>query len=880
MKAYVRTCLARLGGVFRRRRQELSMVEEMQAHLEVLTQENIAAGMPPEEARAAAQRRFGGVTQIQEECRDVRRWVWLESLQKDFRFAVRSLARAPGFTLAVVVTLAIGIGATTAMVSVDRIIFPSIPHPDPDRMVVITDPDATGTRPQTPYPFFFFPYRFAILHETASSYAAIGAEREELLNLVVAGDPTDASVGWITSGFFPALAVTPLRGRLFLPSEYRGESGDVAVLSWKFWKKRFAADPGIIGQDLLLGGKSRRVVGVLPIGFRPPLMFVEADVYLPLALSPTPELSRRWLQVVGRLKPSVTLEQARAETAVMHYPFPGRPNAVAPDRFRPQVIPLTAYYETDASRSIWVYLAAVGFLYIIACSNAASLMLARTVTRQKELGVRLALGSGHGRILRLVISESLVLALAGGGAGILIAWISAQAITPLLPADPVLLYSSPSIDLPLLLTALGLSLLTCLLVAIVPAWRVRRAQLSEALKEGSSTLADSRRLRQLRHGLVAAQAALATVLLIGMGLMVQSYVRLAHVDFGFDLTDKLAVAGVLPEGLSPQAYLQLSTRVRDALARLPGVRDATCAGSVPLSIFRSMWNGIKIDGRPDLGDVVFSYNQVSPEYFATLGLSMIAGRGFGGLKPGDPPVMVINQTAARRYFGGSDAIGHHLIMEQFGKWEIIGVVGDVRENGRRAEAGPQFYMPFWQPPINANSLTVLLRMTTPPVSGIEASVRRAAYAVEPRLVLHLDRLTDVARGEIKGERYTMIVLEVLAILALLLAALGLFAVMAYAVAQRQREFGVRLALGAGPGDLARLVVRSGIRIILVGIVLGLGSAWGLTRFLQSVLFETSPTNAVTFAVVAVILFVSALVACWLPARRAARVDAARLLRAE
>lgn len=881
MKAYWLTFISRLTGLVRRRRMERSMTEEMQAHLDVLTEDNIAAGMSPEEARFAAQRRFGGRDQIQEKCRDERGLVWLETLGKDLRFAVRSLVRTPGFTVAVVVTLAVGIGATTAIVSIARrVVFPSIPYPEPDRLVIVTNPDPTGHQSRSPYPFFSFPYRLVGLRESASSFATLGAQRQEFLNLVIAGDPAGVSVEWVTAGFFSTLDASAELGRLFLPDEYRGESGDVAVLSWQAWQKRFNGNPRIIGQDVLLGGRSSRVVGVLPKGFTLPPQFNPADVYLPNALSPTPEFSTKWLQVVGRLKPGVTLEQARSEMAVIHYPAAGPLNDAVLVRLRPQLVSLTAYYETSTTRLFWVFIGAVGLLYFIACSNAVSLMLTRLVGRRRELGVRLAMGCSQRRIVRLLLAETLVLALAGGGVGIVIAWLSCAAMTPLLPFDAIFFGGLPRVDHWMLLIALGLSVITCLLVGIVPAWPIRRMRLSEALAEGAGTLGGSRRLQRLRGGLVVFQAALAAVLLVGTGLTLQSYIRLGHVDFGFDLTDKLAVAGMLPEGVSPNVYLQLATRVRDELARLPGVRNTTFSQGVPLSVFRSIWNGIKIDGRPELGEVVFSYNRVSPEYFATLGLPILAGRGFEGLKPGDPPVMVINQTAAHRYFAGRDAIGRRIEMEQFGKWEIIGVVGDVRENGHRGEVEPQFYMPFWQPPINPSGFTVLIRMAAPPVAGFEPMVRRAAYSVEPHLVVQLDRLANVARADLQTERYSMVVLEVLAALALTLAALGLFAVMAYSVAQRQREFGVRVALGARPGDLARLILGHGLRMVAFGVVLGLGLAWGLARFLQSVLFETSPTDPATFAGVAAVLVVAALAACWWPARRAGRVDVARLLRAE
>ncbi len=799
----------------------------------------------------------------------------------DLRYALRSLARAGGFTLTVVVTLAIGIGATTAIVSIARrIIFPSIPYPEPDRIVIVTDPAPAGSGQSSPFPFFSFPYRLNVLRESAASFAALGAQRHDFLNLVVGTDPGAANVAWVTAGYFSILGVTPEQGRLFLPDEYQIGGGDVAVVAWKFWRERLGGDPDVVGKDILLGGKSRRVLGVLPRGFTPPPRFTPAEVYLPETISPAPQFSTKWEMVFCRLKPGVSLERARAELATIRFPAVAPLDANGLARLRPWLTPLPAYYATPTTRLFWVFLGAAGFLYAIACSNAVNLMLARMVARRQEVGIRLAMGSSQGRLARWLFAENLILASASGAAGILVAWMGALAMAPLLPSAPPFWGDKPRIDSTMLAIAAGLSVVTCLLVGIVPAWRIRRSHLGEILKEGAGTLADGRRLRRLRAGLAAIQTAMAALLLIGTGLMLRSYVRLAHVDFGFNLANKLAVAGLLPEGVPPNDYLQLATRLRDELARLPGVRHATFSQGVPLSVFRSSWTGIKFDGRPDLGEATFSYNKVSPEYFATLGLPLVAGQGFDRLKPGDPPVAVINQTAARRFFGGSEAIGHRLDMGRHGKWEIIGVVGDVRENGQRGKPDPQFYMPFWQPPTNPVGLTILLDMASRPRAGFEAMVRKAAYAVEPRLVIQLNGLADVARGAIQTERYTLLVLQTLASLALTLAALGLFAVIAYSVAQRQREFGVRAALGAAPGQLLRLVLGEGVRVVALGLAIGFAAAWGLTRFLQSVLFDTSATDATTFAAVAAILLVAAVAACWLPARRAARVDVARLLRAE
>jgi putative ABC transport system permease protein len=869
------------GTLFSKRRLEQEMADEIREHLEERAERYIESGMSPEEARNAAKRDFGGVDQLKERCRDQRGWAWAEQTVKDFRFAARSLAKSPGFTLAVVATLAIGIGATTAIVSYARpILFPRIPYVQPERMVVVTNPDVTGSQPENPYPFFSYSSRFVFFRESATSFAALGASRFDQMNLVVHDDPAAAYVSWVTTDYLALFGATVEHGRLFLPEEYRSDSGDVVLLSWAIWQKRFGADPSIVGQDIFLGGKARRVVEILSMQFSPSNYFSAADVYLPDSPSPTPmALPFQWFQVVGRLKPGITIEQARAELARLHPPVPTMDSAYL-ESINPRIVPLVAYYQTDQNYVYWVFIGAVGFLYAIACSNAVSLMLARTVGRRRELGVRLAMGGSHWQIIRLLLIESLVLATVAGFIGILIAQWGYWALMSRHPHQAsTTAIQIWALNLPTLATVAAVSMLTSLLVVLVPALRIKHTQLSDALKEGAGSLGDSRRLQRLRSGLVVIQAALAVAMLAGAGLTLRSFWRLERVKLGFDPANKLAVTGFLPDNITQDVFLRLTARFRDDIARLPSVAEATYSGILPMADFASPWT-IKIDGRPELGEIQVSSNRVSPEYFGTLGLPVLAGRGFAGMRPSDPPVAMINETAARRYFGSTSPIGKRLDLDRWGKWEIIGVVGDVREVGRRMEIRPQIYYPFWQPPVVTSSFIELVRLASAPPLGLEAMIRRAAYAAEPRLIVNVRYLADNARQDVQNERDAMLILQVLSALALVLAATGLFAVMAYAVAQRQREFGVRMALGAAPGDLLRLVMRRGLVLAATGAVFGLGAAWGLSRFLQSVLFETSPHDPMIYVAVAAILLSVAGAACWLPALRATRVNPVEALRAE
>ena len=618
----------------------------------------------------------------------------------------------------------------------------------------------------------------------------------------------------------------------------------------------------------------RRVVGVLSTGFVMPDRFVLAgDFYLPEAPSlTTPLFPYTWSQVVGRLKPGVAPEQAAAEVALLHRRNPGGWNTQFLERFTPRLVPLANYYRRGGNLRYWLFFGSAALLYAIGCSNAASLVLARAVNRRREFGIRLALGGSRWQIARLLWAESLLVTLLGGGLGLAVARWAAWAWTAFggsaLPFDGLTVFIA------------GLAgSLTCAGVALVPMLRIQRADVGAAMQEGGGTLGDSRRISRLRAGFVVAQAALAVTLLVGTGLLVRSFWRLQRVDFGFDPTDKLVVCGTLPEGVPTDGHVQRAERLRQGLAALPGVRDVTTSGVVPLTNRRTMMQAM-IDGRPELGMINFSYNWVSPEYFATLGVPVLSGRGFAGGKAGDPPVAVINQTVAKRYFGTESPIGRWLDLGQQGKWEIVGVVGDVREGGQREETGPQLYFPIWQLSFEFGFLSELVRLDAPPEPGFEALVRRAAFDADPRLVVRIHRLTDNVASTIKGERDTAVVLQVLSCLALVLAALGLFSVLAYAVAQRQRELGVRMALGAAPGDLLRMVFLRGLRLAAVGLVLGIGAAAGLTRFLQSMLYETNPLDPLVYGVAATGLLGMAALACWLPARRAAKVDPMVALRAE
>jgi len=897
MKAFLRTLVARLAAHFKRRRMEADMAEEMQEHIEVLTRANLAAGMSPQDARFAAQRRFGGADQVKEQCRDERGFVWLEQLVKDSRFAVRSLARSPGFTLTIVLTLAIGIGATAAIMNLARqILFPVLPFRDESRVVVVRDFNVRRNQPSV-----IWAPRYLAIREKATSFARLAALRFMQTNLVVDGQPAPVSAISVTRDFFDVLVTPALRGRTFAPEEYLlGAEDTVAVLSYDLWVRQFESDPNVVGRDIVVGDIRRRVVGIMPEAFHRPGGFPDWDVFLPMSQQ-TLMPAKRWpisLWLVGRLKPEVSLAQAQAEMATIKDEI--RPKELLSE-VAPQVMSIREAYHPRNAYVVWIFVGAMSFLYVIACTNALNLVLVRTVSRRGELGVRLALGSGRGRIVRLLFVENLCLTCVAGAAGALLANWGCVLFVRLIRGSWIAVGTVKSDGAATIVITLAITFLTSLVVSFLPAWLGGGIKLQDAIKVGGSVGGDSRRMQHLRSRLIITQTAMAVILLIGAGLMVRSFLRLRQTGVGFETTHRYAVTGRLPRDnaamvVSAEDFAGIVQRVTDGFAHLPGVQGVAVADIIPMASGGISVYPIKVDGQPDAEAVECPIIPVSPGYFQALGQPLIAGHEFVGLKRGDPPVVVISESLARRLFSGVNPFGRRLDMgetalwrtvskrdqTQRERWDIVGVVGDVRPNGPRSEPWPTCYIPFWQRmPFQTYQFSVLLQLAGKPDTSFRAEVLRATYRADPRLVVFdLSDLDDSVVQALSVERCSMIVLQIFSALALVLTATGLFAVMAYTVALRRQEFGVRVAMGATPKDLLGFVLWRGVRLAAAGVAVGLVSSWELTRLAQSALYGTSPHDPATYAIVAVMLLGVAIAACWVPARRAAQVDVARLLRAE
>ncbi len=577
-----------------------------------------------------------------------------------------------------------------------------------------------------------------------------------------------------------------------------------------------------------------------------------------------------WVVASGRLKPGVKLAQAQAELAGLKIGDSG--NAWF---FQNPVPELTQ--ERDPSsyppyfRMIPLFLGAVLFVYAIACTNAINLMFARSISRRHELGVRLALGGSRRQIMRLLLTESFLLSVCAGVAGIFIArWCGALVCSYLNDSNNDGFNHAP------LGIVIILVCITGVLVGVIPAWRAGRANLSDTLKTGPNSLGMNRTMGFLRESLVVIQMALVIALLAGAGLMLQSLIKLNRTGVGFDPRAKVAVGTYLPFDTPVAKYIDVTARLKNELEAIPGIKHVSVNAGAPLG--GNSTGSFKIDGRPELGDIPSRGNHVSPEFFPSLGMTLIKGRGFEGVHPSDSPVAIVNETMEKRYFTKEGALGKFLDLGR-GRVEIIGVVNDSRETGPRELVIPQIYQPLCQVK-HGYSICCLLELQSSSVPGLEAAARRAAYRVDPTLLITVRSLEDSYREAIATERFTLVLLQVFSVLSLVLATLGLFSVMAYNVAQRRGEFGLRMALGATPDNLLRSVLGRGLRTVAIGIVIGLVLAFSLTRFLQSLLYQTSPLDPLTYSIVVLLLLAVALIACWLPARHAAKIDPMVALRCE
>ena len=895
--------LRRLLFYFRRDRFDRDLRDELRFHEDMKAQALAdAQGLRVEEARAAARRRIGNPLQIREQSRDAWIFATAETLAHDVRHALRLLRRDPGFAFAALATLALGIGLNTAIFSVAYgVLWRPLPYAHADRLVILSSTQRTdrGVRTfwtWTPATYDAVRARVTALDDLAA-YSSIDAQ------LTGRGEPAQVHALDVSPNFFATLGVTPARGRAFLTGAAAAGDDRTAIVSDRLWRTLLNADPAIVGQSVTIDGVARTIVGVLPpdFSFRPvvPRLGSLPDTELFLLDRWAGDTGRSaFLFLLGRLQAGVTQARADAElTALVNESSIAPAGALAPEGVLASTVPTVARtvglqpYGTEPVRALLlVLLGAVSFVLLIACVNVANLQMARLSARRGELSVRAALGAGRPRILRQLLTEAVVLSLLGASLGVLLARLAVAAALPLVPQGVLSDTGGIVIDARVLAFCLGLSLLASVVVGLLPALRISGSAGNEgrALHAGETRTAGDRHGDRLRMLLVAAQIAMTLVLLIGAGLLIHSFVRLTSVPPGFEPRGRDGVLQIvkvtLPERLAdqPDRIHAFASGVLDRVHSLPRVTSASVINSVPFAMM-FIQGDFEIEGRPkpalDVG-----IPKIDADYFRTMGIPLLAGREFTAMDTADAPkVAIVSERVVRECFPGGprDALGHRVRVWGNSDWlTVVGVVADIRQRSLAQGVQPLIYAPFQQDRSGFIRFVSFVVRTPTPASvaeGVRAEIRRAA----PDLPIESTATMDEAMAaSVAPPRFRMWLLAVFAIAATLIATCGIYGLMAYAVAQRRREIGVRMALGAERRDVLRLVLARALRVVVAGVIVGLAGAAGVTRVLQSFLFGVTPTDPIAFTLVTLLLVAVGLAAAWLPARRAARIDPCVALRAE
>jgi putative ABC transport system permease protein len=815
----------------------------------------------------------------------------MESLFKDIRYGFRSLWKRPGFTAVAVLTLALGIGANTAIFSVvNATLLRPLPFRDPERVLMLWGflPKMAQTADKLP----FAAGNFLSLKEQNHSLENLAAFRAWGWQLTGAGEPELLSGARVSSDFFQAVGASPMLGRSFTPEEDMPNRAPVAIISYGLWQRHFGADQNVIGKTMTLTGQTVMVVGVMPQGFQfpgganmiPGLQFaLQNDLWVPMAFT-AEEKARQGnlnLAVIGRLKSGVSSNQAESELRALEQNLP-----LGKIGYTINVLPLHQQMVGKIRKLLLILLATVAFVLLIACANIANLLLARATSRQKEIAIRAALGAGRIRLIRQLLTESLLLSLAGGAVGFLLAMWGSSLLVSLIPADVPRIHEI-SVDGRILVFTLLVSFATGVVFGLAPALQASKLNLNESLKEGLRGTTAGSRENRLRGLLVISEVAMALVLLVSAALLIKSFVRLLDVNPGFNPANVLTMDVQLPN-LPPSRYAKPDERavffeqLMDRIKAIPGVEGAGAVVTLPLSgAFES--TDVIIPGQESLSNAQrpeADYTTVTPDFFRTLQIPLLKGRQFTTQDTNDSPgVIIINDILARTIWPNEDPIGKRFTVG-FEKTprEIVGVVGSIKQTTLDAVARPAMYMPHLQSP--NNGMTVLVRTSGDPLA-IAAAVRAQVRAIDRDLpVTHVQSMVQVLGASVAQQRFSMLVVGLFAVLALVLSTVGIYGVMAYSVSRRAHEIGVRMALGARTGQVLKLVLREGMTLTLIGIAIGLLGSFALTRLMATLLFGVSAKDPFTFISVAILLAAVALLACYIPARRATKVDPLVALRYE
>jgi putative ABC transport system permease protein len=885
---WLRIIYTRLYGLLRKNRIEHEMEEEMRFHLRMRTRENIERGMKPEEAEREARRRFGNVGKIKDLGRDIKGGGLMETILQDLRYGARMLSKHPVFTLIAVITLALGIGANTVIFSVvDAVLLRPLPYRDPDRLVSLwsTFESAGGATGGSAMP------DYREWRDRNQVFEELGAFYYEGFNLT--GQDRDAenvTGAYVSHNLFPLLGVMPAIGRGFTQADEQFGNHRVVLLSHQLWQRRYEGDPEITGRGIRIGGQTYTVIGVMPQGM--PFLYNQprVELWTPISFAPDDNMGTRnnhFIELLGRLKAGVSIEQANSDVSAIarriEEQYPQNSGLGA------RVMSIRERISDATQRGLYVLLGAVAFVLLVACVNVANLLLARAATRERELAIRAALGASRSRLIRQSMLENLPLGLLGGAAGLALAFWGMELVISLLPRS-LPHHNTISIDRRVLIFTLLISSLTFTIFSLLPAFQAAKSDAGKALNEGGRSNTAGRRRSRLRDLLVIAEMALALVLLIGAGLMIQSFANLHRVDLGFSTQNILTMRVSLPDAKYPTTDSEIAffEQILERIAALPGVGSAGVSMQLPLGVGFSVGKNFRVEGRPAPTSPaqipVVSCISVSPDYFGTMGIKL-RGRDFTKLDTAKAQqVVIVNETLARRFFPNEDPLGKTIRLEtgDTPRRTIVGVIADAKGPNLTGAPGTELFVPLHQNygACTSNDMRLAVNSSVAP-GGLAAAIRNQISSLDgDQPVTDIATMEERVSRALSPDRFSSLLLGLFAGVALLLAAVGIYGVMAYTVTERTNEIGIRIALGAQIKDVMRLVIGRGIKLAFIGVLIGLGGALGLTQLMKTLLFGVSSTDPLTFAAVAILLMAVALLACWIPARRAAKVDPMITLRSE
>jgi predicted permease len=878
-----------------RDKKDALLVDEIETHIAHEVDANIARGLSPEEARRQARLKFGNPTVTRERVWEYRSFPWIEDALRDFRFALRSLAKVPSFAAIAILVIAVGIGANTAVFSViNTVLLKPLSYPDPQSLVFLMNTGAQGSFPGANVPKFNIWHQQTRIFDVVAAFDQAGAG----LNLTGGNDPEQLQGVHVSADYFRLFGAPVLEGRTFTPAEDSPNGGRVAVLSYGLWKRRFGGNPTIVGTNIQLDGQPFLIVGVIGPKF---VTETPADLWLPYQFDLNSRDMAHYFQVAARLKPGVTLQMANAELKLAADQFRSTyPGALGPNAGF-GVSSLQDVMVGDTRLSLFVLLGAVTFVLLIACANVANLLLIRATARQRELATRSALGAGRSHIIRQLLTESLAISLAGGFFGLIIGFIGVRLLLAMSPGGIPRIGpdgSAVSLDVHVLLFTFGISIFTGVLFGLFPAVTSSRINLASALKESSSQAGVGFRTGKVRSLLVISEVALALILVVGSGLLIRTFMKLQAVDPGFDTHNVLTMAMSLT-GQRFQKTAGVAQIVRDGTERLdnvPGVTKAAAACCLPLE----GGFGLPFDvvGRPkgnDPNSGVVGYLPISWSYFEVFKVPILRGRNFTDHDDGSAPgVVLINEAMAKKYWPHADPLNDRLLIGgNMGPVfveparQIVGVVGDMRGNGLNRDPSPTMYIPIAQMPDKVTALNSriaplwwIVRSPLEPhplAKPVSAALREASGGLP---VAHIRSMDEIVVVNTSRQRFNMLLLAIFGASALLVAAIGIYGMMAYSVQQRTQELGIRMALGAQSSTIRNMVIRQGMILAAIGVIIGVGGALWLTHFLASLLFEVKALDPIAFIATLLLLSAVAFIAVWFPARRATRVSPMAALRFE